>query len=244
MTVSAGGGTSSELAPIEGSDSLAARVESRLREAILGGSLAAGSHLSVPELARRLGVSRTPVRDAIYALERAGLAELRPRQGAVVFGGDRKDLVHLFEVREALEGMATRQAAVRMTAEERAELATVMERHARAVAVGAVDRHVELDEQFHRLVNASARNPRLGTELGRLHDQIIVLAKSSAREPGAMGPGVLRDHRSILDAILRGDADEAEGAARRHVRAVRQFLEDFLFEAEITVGEEQGRSSS
>jgi DNA-binding GntR family transcriptional regulator len=236
MTVSAGRGTLPELAPIEGSDSLAARVESRLREAILDGSLTAGSHLSVPELARRLGVSRTPVRDAIYALERAGLAELRPRLGAVVFGGDREDLVHLFEVREALEGMATRQAAVRMTAETRSELATVIERHAQAVAVGAIDRHVELDEQFHRLVNASAHNPRLRTDLGRLHDQIIVLVRSIAGEPGAMGPGVLHDHRAILDAILQADPDEAEATARRHVRAVLQFLEDSLFEAEVIAG--------
>ncbi len=216
----------SALAPIDGHELLANRVELRLREAILSGELPPGSHLSVPELARRLGVSRTPVRDAVYALERAGLAELRPRQGAVVFGGGRDELTHLFELREALDGMAARLAATRMPPAQRRELQTVMKQHTGAIRRSDVDRHVELDIEFHRLIRDGAGNPRLAEDLGRLRDQIRLVMRAVSSEPGAMGRGVLADHHAILDAIVRSAPGDAERAARRHVRAVLQFVLD------------------
>lgn len=221
------------LRPIEGPESLASRVELRLKEAILAGELPPGSHLSVPELARRLGVSRTPVRDAVYALERAGLAELRPRYGAVVFGGRRDDLTDLFELREALDGMAARLAATRMPPAERRQLQDVMTRHAQAIRRRDSEKHVEFDTEFHRLVRDGAHNPMLAADLGRLRNQILLVLRSVSSEPGAMGRGVLHDHGVILDAILRSAPDDAERAARQHVRAVLQFVLDSSFEAEV-----------
>jgi DNA-binding GntR family transcriptional regulator len=221
------------LAPIEGHELLANRVELRLREAILAGELPPGSHLSVPELARRLGVSRTPVREAVYALERAGLAEVRPRRGAVVFGGGRDDLTHLFELREALEGMAARLAATRMPPAERRALRDVVERHTQAIRRADVDRHIELDTRFHRLIHDGARNPRLAEDLAQLRDQIVLVMRSVSLAPGAMGSGVLHDHNAILEAIVRSAPDDAEDAARRHIRAVLRFVSDSTFEAEV-----------
>jgi DNA-binding GntR family transcriptional regulator len=225
--------STSALAPIEGHELLTSRVELRLREAILAGELPPGARLSVPELARRLGVSRSPVRDAVYALERAGLAETRPRLGAVVFGGGRDDLVDLFELREALDGMAARLAATRMSAAERRQLQDVMTQHRQAIRRSDVDRHIELDAEFHRLVRDGARNPRLAEDLGCLRDQIVLVMRSVASEPGAMGRGVLRDHNAILDAIVQSSPDDAERAARAHVRAVLQFVLDSTFSAAV-----------
>jgi DNA-binding GntR family transcriptional regulator len=221
------------LTPIASSQSLVAQVETRLREAILAGELPPGSHLSVPELARRLGVSRTPVREAVSALERAGLAELRPRYGAVVLGGGRDDLTDLFELREALDGMAARLAATRMSAAERSQLRHIMKRHTLAVRRGNVEQHVEYDTTFHQLVRDGAHNPKLAADLGRLRDQILLVLRAVSSQPGAMGRGVLHDHNAILDAILRCSADDAERAARQHVQAVLRFVLDSTFEAAI-----------
>ncbi|MFC5747872.1 GntR family transcriptional regulator [Actinomadura rugatobispora] len=221
----------SSLSPIADSDSLTSVVEGRLRRAILSGELEAGARLSVPELARRLGVSRSPVRDAIYALERSGLAELRPRLGAVVLRGGRADLGDLFELREALEGMAARLAAERMAPDDRRRLREVMAHHERAVHESDLQRHLELDAEFHRLVNESVGNARLSASLRDVHDQIMVVVRAAAAEPGGMGPGVLHDHNAIADAVCRSEPDEAEREARRHVRAVLRFVLDVGFAA-------------
>jgi DNA-binding GntR family transcriptional regulator len=221
------------LTPITGPQSLVSQVEARLREAILAGELPSGSHLSVPELARRLGVSRTPVREAVAALERAGLAELRPRYGAVVLGGGRHDLTELFELREALDGMAARLAASRMSPGERRQLQDIMRRHTQAVRRGQVEQHVEYDTAFHQLVRDGAHNAKLTADLDRLRDQILLVLRSVSSQPGAMGRGVLHDHNAILDAILNAAPDDAERAARQHVRAVLRFVLDTTFEATV-----------
>jgi len=225
--------TMSALAPLSGTESLSARVEHQLRKAILAGELPPGARLSVPELARRLGVSRTPVRDAVAALERAGLAVARPRLGALVFGGGRDELVHLYELRGALDGLAARLAATRMEPAERDALRETMRRHTTAVKAKDTDAHIACDVEFHRLVRDGAHNPRLAEELGRLHDQILLVLRSTSSQPGAMGRGVLHDHNAILRAILADDPDAAEHAARAHVDAVLRFVLDSAFEPEV-----------
>src|SRR5688572_2944480 len=88
--------------------SLTDRVHDTLRSAILEGRLGAGAHLSVPALATQLGVSRSPVRDALFRLEGDGLVRTVPHRGAVVRGAGAEDIRELFELREALEGLAAR----------------------------------------------------------------------------------------------------------------------------------------
>ena len=221
------------LAPILGTQSLAAQVEHQLRKAILAGELAPGARLSVPELARRLGVSRTPVREAVTALERAGLAVSRPRLGALVSAGGRDELAHLYELRGALDGLAARLSATRMLPAQRQALRDVMRRHTAAVKSHDVDGHLACDVEFHRLLREGAHNPRLAEELGRLQDQILLVLRATSTQPGAMGRGVLHDHNAILRAVLAEDADAAERAARSHVDAVLRFVLDSAFEPEV-----------
>jgi DNA-binding GntR family transcriptional regulator len=231
--MSSGDAASGALTPLAGAQSLSALVEQQLRKAILSGELAPGARLSVPELARRLGVSRTPVRDAVAALERAGLAISRPRLGALVSGGGRDELVHLYEVRGALDGLAARLAASRMEPAERRALREVMRRHTAAVKARDADAHVACDVAFHRLLRDGAHNPRLAEELARLQDQILLVLRATSSQPGAMGRGVLHDHNAIMRAVLADDPDAAEQAARTHVEAVLRFVLDSAFEPEV-----------
>lgn len=209
-------------------------MELQLRDAILAGDLPPGSRLSIPALARRLGVSRTPVRDAVYALERSGLARTRARRGAVVFDGSRDDLRDLCEMREALDGMAARLAATRMTPVERDALRAVLAKHGDAIRQADQEGRIASAFEFHRLIRIGARNPRLAEDLARLQDQIVLATRSVPLPPGALGDDVLRGQAAILDAIAGEAPDAAEQAARRHIRAVARFVEDVAFEAEIT----------
>jgi len=113
-------------------DGLASRVAALVRSAIVEGKLAAGLHLSVPELARHFGVSRTPAREALLILEREGLVGRRGTSGMQVLVGDTGTLADLLELREVLEGLAARRAAARIDDAARAELS---ELHARHMAV-------------------------------------------------------------------------------------------------------------
>jgi DNA-binding GntR family transcriptional regulator len=198
-------------------------VHERLRTSIVAGTLPPGSHLSVPELARRLGVSRSPVRDALLRLERTGLVSLVPRRGAVVLNPDADDLAQLFEIREALEGTAARLAAERMTDHERTGLAALVAEHSDAVAAGDQRRHVELDLAFHASIRAGTRNRRLVDSLDLLSDQIELAIYANAARRWSVDRA-LREHRAIVDAITRRDADAAESAARTHIARVKQTL--------------------
>lgn len=188
------------------------------------GDLTAGDRLSVPDLARTLNVSRTPVREAIYSLERAGLVVVRPRRGAVVFGGGREVLQPMLELREALDGMAARLAAERMTEDERQALRTTWQAHDSALAAGQLDEHIDLDLQFHALVRDGAHNEPLSADLAKLRDQMLLVMRSWSAAPGGMGRRTRRDHDRIAEAVLVGDADGAEDAARAHVRNISMFV--------------------
>lgn len=212
------------LGPVERSSLLANDVADRLRDAILAGELQPGDRLSVPDLARLLDTSRTPVREALYVLERAGLVEIRPRRGAVVFGGGTGSLREMLELREALDGMAARLAAQRMTDVERAQFRAVAREHDEALAAGDVQRHLVLDPQFHDLIRDGAHNERLAADLVRLRDQILLVLRAWSNAPGGMGRGTRRDHRAISRAVVAGDADAAEAAARQHVRNIAAFV--------------------
>src|SRR4051812_40011798 len=164
----------SRLNPVAQPQLLLDGVVERLRTAILDGVLTSGQRLSVPDLARTLGTSRTPVREALYALEQAGLVEIRPRRGAVVFGGGADTLAQMFELREALDGMAARLAAERMSDDERAAFADIAGRLDAALKAGDHEQHVTLDLAFHAAMRDGSHNPRLATDLVRLRDQMTI----------------------------------------------------------------------
>ncbi len=201
-------------------------VYSRLLAAILDHALPPGGRLSVPALAAKLQVSRTPVREAVIRLIREGLAVEEPRRGAVLAQFDSADLVRIYEVREALEGMASRLAATRATTAQRVELREIFDEHADAVRRQDYGRHFELDMRFHALVREAAGNEDLAALLDQIQIKIRIAMVTTVV---SSGPGeALADHERILSAIEARAPRRAEDAAGKHIRRLRELLEQEL----------------
>jgi DNA-binding GntR family transcriptional regulator len=213
------------LSSIAAPESLTSKVVKALRAAILGGEIAPGERLSVPDLARRLGVSRTPAREALLVLEREGLVESRPRLGTVVLSGGKQGLKQLFELREALDGMAARLAAGAFSDAQSVALSQIVDDHRLAIARKDMERHIALDVQFHASIREGCGNAYLRESLLQIERRIMLFMRAFSALPRAMGPEVIRDHGEIAEAIGAGDGSKAEAAARRHVRNVRKFYQ-------------------
>ena len=205
-----------ELHALEPGDLLADRAYRQLSRAILRNQLPAGTPLSVPELARRLNISRSPVREAVQRLIYDGLAANVPHRGAIVSEIRPDDFRGLLEVRQVLEGLATRLATLRATDDDLRALHGVLEHHARVHEVGDEPANVDLDTRFHTIIREVAGNEDLSTILariqGRAHLSRFTLwrAKSNIRD-------ALAEHRAIFDAMAARDAEAAERAARQHI---------------------------
>ena len=132
-----------------------------LRDAILTGKLLPGERLMENQLADKLGVSRTPVREALRMLELENLVELVPRKGAQVLDMSEKDIVDILEVRSALEGLATSLACKKMKREDLQKLKAMEADFEQAVSERNVERFVEIDEEFHDAIFESTENVKL-----------------------------------------------------------------------------------
>jgi len=195
-----------------------------LADAVLRGELRPGGRLSVPVLAARLGVSRTPVREAIQRLVSEGLAVEQPHRGAVIASFERPELIEIYETREVLEGLAARLAAARITAPARDVLRGLLAEHRAAVARGDTAAHFELDLRFHRLVAGAARNANLAHALGLLQSKVRLAMLSTSVTAGPAQ--ALIDHETILAAIETGDGARAEDAARAHIARLTRALRE------------------
>ncbi|TDE09872.1 GntR family transcriptional regulator [Jiangella asiatica] len=205
---------------------LAERAYLTLRKAILEHELAPGTRLSVPNVAERLGVSRSPAREAIARIAYEGLAHFEPHKGAVVADLDAESLLEIYEVREALEGLACRLASQRMGADDVAGLRELVAEHTAAVEAGDVELHYDLDMRFHARVRELAGNTRLTAQLELLQHQIRLAMYTTHRSPGGM-PLAVTEHRRIVDALESGDPVLAEAAGRSHVsRLLRDLSAD------------------
>ena len=152
-----------------------------LRDAILTGKLVPGERLMENQLAEKLGVSRTPVREALRMLELENLVELVPRKGAQVLDMSEKDIINILEVRGVLEGLATGLACKKMGAEGLAELKSLEERFEKAISEKALEEIAEIDEQFHNVIFASTDNDKLIQIFNNLQIQLYCYRGTSQR---------------------------------------------------------------
>jgi DNA-binding GntR family transcriptional regulator len=191
------------------------------------GELAPGAKLNEPELARRFGVSRGPLREAISRLEARRLVRVVPNAGARVIVLDTAELIALFETREALEGLAARLAAERMTESAIAELDLLLMAHASQIAAdgGRAYYQDEGDVDFHHCIVMGADNSWLRAlllddlyQLLRMYRFRLSIAEGRAEQ-------ALNEHRQILAAIGNRDPDLAEMLMRRHVASGRRRFE-------------------
>lgn len=187
----------------------------RLLDDIRNGTLPPGARLRETELADRLGISRTPVREAIRQLEADGLVVHLPRQGATIRTLDHAEVVELYEMRAVLEGTAARLAARAASDIELAELAALNAELAEAPA-GPQAR--EVNRQFHRALIDAARNRFLLKAMSALQKTLLILGPTTLAEP-ARADAAVSEHAAVLAALRARDGVAAEAAMRGHVEA-------------------------
>lgn len=212
-----------------------------LREAIISGRLHPGQHLMEIQLAEELGVSRTPVREAIRKLELEGLVVMIPRKGAYVAGLSIKDIADVFEIRRALEGLAARLAAERCTDEELEEMERILMKTAELVEEGRVEEIIEWDTRFHEALVKAAHNPRLSQLVANLREQVQRFRNSSLRHPGRLKVA-LEEHRQIVEAIAERDPDLAQNRAYEHIESAENSLMEVISQNEVQPEELDNRT--
>lgn len=207
--------------PISGT-SLANEAFTKLVEAITSGEFEPGEKLSEAELARQLGISRGPLREALQRLE-GRLVTRTPRLGVRVINFGREDLEQLFLVREALEGMAARLAAERMSDSELDLLGELLSDHARQPELAAGQAYLQRseDEDFHFAIVRSSRCERIEQLLlDEVYYQLRIHRLRSSARPGR-AVAALGEHREILSALQARNPDVCEETMRRHIRNAR-----------------------
>lgn len=207
-------------APLE-APTLADRAYEKLVDAIVRGELAPGARLSEVTLARRLGISRGPLREAIGRLEGRKLVTRMPRVGARVVSLSRADLEEIFQVREALEGMACRLACERMREAELDELEFVLEGHQQneELQTGSGYFQAAGDYDFHFRIAKGSGNQRLVQLLcGDLYELLRVYRYRSSVARGR-ARRAFAEHREILRAMRDRDGASAERLMRAHIAA-------------------------
>jgi DNA-binding GntR family transcriptional regulator len=196
-----------------------------VRGLILRGEYAPGARLGEMELADALGVSRTPVREALRQLAAEGLVELVPNKGARVVAWTADELEQVFELRAQIEGLAAHQAAQRATDEQIERLAGLAGAHAEATAARDRDleRVYELNAAFHGGIAAAAGGATLQGVLGGLVHTVVLHRTLHTFDDAAMERSS-RHHLEIVEAIRARDGLWAESVMRSHLLAARAEL--------------------
>lgn len=206
---------------------LADRVCKQIVTAIVKGELKPGQKISEPELARTYGISRGPLREAIRRLEGWRLVERKPHVGARVVELTSRELVEIYHVREALEGMACRLAATHMTQEEIDSLKALLDSHQMSIEQkeGRSYFQKEGDLDFHYRIVQGSKNAKLQELLGADLYHLVRMYRYQFSVSSSRPKRALKEHRQIIDAIESRDPELAEMLMRRHISAARANIE-------------------
>ena len=196
--------------------SLGQHIFSYLKEAIIKGDIAPGNRLVENRLAKFLGISRTPVREAFHKLEREGFIKLTPQGGYAVTGLTKEEIEDIFGIRSLLESYATRMAAIRHEGDDLLPLKEKIEEFR-----DCLDRHqlrdlTKINTEFHDMLYALSKRPKLIEMINNLRDQIyrfrrIILSEEKHAEISH------KTHRKLLTALKKRDADRVENLMRKHI---------------------------
>ncbi len=198
-------------------------VYEELKRQILVGEIAPGTRMMEVDLADDMGVSRTPVREAIRKLEKEGLVTIEPRRGAYASDISIKDMVDVLEVRQNLEGMAAALAARKVTEEEKRDFIKASQAYNDAVSSGNTEEIIKCDEYFHQLIVNYSNNKTLMQLLSQVQElalrfRYIYYDDFSRYERMPM------EHEEIEEAILSGDTKKARVVAEKHVENLKEFV--------------------
>ncbi|GAA2905246.1 GntR family transcriptional regulator [Pseudonocardia halophobica] len=203
--------------------SVNAQVLASLRAAVITGELAPGSLHSVQNLATQLGVSRTPVREALIKLAQQGMVRFERNRGVRILLTSLHDLEEVFALRLLLEPPAVRRAVTRLDGNQKRELRRMFAHMEKAAKADDEFTMFEHDRRFHRVLLEAAGNARLAAFVDGLRDMVLRRGVSTARESRSLDD-IVAEHRAILDLIEAGDAEGAAKAMREHVRHTAELL--------------------
>lgn len=207
--------------------SLGQHVFDSLKQAIIRGNIAPGEWLVESHIAQMLGISRTPVREAIHKLERERLIERQPRGGFTVLGLNRADIEETFGIRGVLEGYAARLATIKHKPSELAELEKKVEEFQECLSKQQMESLPIINTEFHDLLYALSKSPRLIHMINGLRDQIYRFREIILKDPEHADTSH-EDHRQMLKFMRKRDAEGVEKLVREHIRRGQEVvLKDF-----------------
>ena len=194
-----------------------------LRTAILDGNLKAGQRLMEVQLAEQLGVSRTPIREAIRKLELEGLVVMLPRKGAYVANMSFKDLIDVLEIRATLEGLAASLATERRSDDDVVELEKLAKEFETCVREADVEGVLKKDVDFNEKIFLMANNKKLYQLITSLWEQVHRFRVTYVSNYDA-SLSLVDEHNRILEAIKAGDTELAKKYATEHIELAEQFF--------------------
>jgi len=197
--------------------SLRGRVFHKIREDILNGRYSQNEAMKELQISKELGVSRTPVREALRQLELEGLVTIIPNKGAVVSGISAKDISDIYAIRSLIEGLSAQWAAQNITNEQLDELEEIVYLSEFHLSKGHIDQLYELDNKFHEMLYEASGSKVLRHVLSDFHHYVQRIRKSSlsAQDRARKSIG---EHKAILDALRKGNSEEAESLTTVHVQ--------------------------
>ena len=202
--------------------SLRDQVYDILKNMIILREIPPGEKIPEEDLCRRLGVSRTPLRETICRLENEGIVKVIPRRGAFVVEQSKQTIREILEIREALEGLVARLATQNMDAQTAER---IMKSLAKAERISASDpqlaKYTRADIEFHDLMLAASGSQMLHHMMQMVNAHLQLIRLRTVVLPGRARKTVV-EHFEIMEAVNRGDPDQAEERMRRHIRSVRQ----------------------
>lgn len=201
--------------------SLGSQAYQELKRLILERRLSPGEKINEAELAQALGISRTPIREALNRLAKEGLVNIFPQRGAFVVEFSAKDVEELFLIREKLEGLAAYLAAERITTKDVEKLESCVQGFREPFSEREINRYAREDFKFHQTIVTLSEARRLISLISTLHDYIRIFRLTTIGLSGRMRNS-LEEHKRIIRALKKKEPVAAENAMREHIRHVRQ----------------------
>ncbi len=208
------------------------KVYDLLLEMIIKQKLSPGERLVERDLAKKLGVSKTPVREALSRLRKEGLVKGTPYQGLFVARILPEDMEEIYELREVIEGLTVRNATKKMNEEQIRQLTSVVQFFEECVRKNDLERYSSLDLKFHNLLASISKNGRLFQTMQLLRNQTRILMSTSVVLSGRVEASS-KEHKKIMDAIVSHKPDLAEQFAREHIRNVKRAVLNSLKKEKI-----------
>ena len=199
-----------------------------IREKILTGAIAPNERLVETKIAKEIGISRTPIREALHNLETEKLVKSIPRVGYVVERMSADDLQQICELREVIEGLAARRALEKARKRLVRDLAKNVARQEQEVSKGDLDAYIELDTQFHEIIAESSGSDRI-FELVRTLRRHMLRYGLKVIDYGDTTLRSMEGHKRILKAIEEADADELTKAVSDHLRTAERDIVEYVF---------------